>query len=73
MKLKDYFSSPPTMSAEDVREFLKKKAPGEFNLLDVRQPAEYESGHLPGALLMPVGELDSHLKSLDPDKPTIAY
>ena len=73
MSLIDYLSSPPTMSAENIRELLKAKSTGDFNLLDVRQPGEYEQGHLPGARLVPVGELDSHLKSLDPDKPTIAY
>ena len=73
MSLIDYFRSPPTMSAENTREFLEKKSPGDFNLLDVRQPGEYEQGHLPGARLVPVSELDSRLKSLDPDKPTITY
>ncbi|MBL7032080.1 MAG: rhodanese-like domain-containing protein [Nitrospira sp.] len=73
MSLKDYFRSPPTMSAENIRELLKRQPPGDFNLLDVRQPGEYEHGHLPGARLVPVGELDSSLKSLDPDKPTITY
>ena len=73
MSLIDYFRSPPTMSAENIRELLKRQSPGEFNLLDVRQPGEYEQGHLPGARLVPVGELDSSLKSLDPDKPTITY
>ena len=73
MSLKDYFSFPPTMSAENTREFLEKKAHGDFNLLDVRQPREYEEEHLPGAQLVPVGELDSRIESLDPDKPTIAY
>lgn len=61
------------MSAENIRELLKRQPPGDFNLLDVRQPGEYEHGHLPGARLVPVGELDSSLKSLDPDKPTITY
>ena len=61
------------MSAEKVREFLGSKSPGDYNLLDVRQIGEYEEGHLPGALLTPVGELESRLKSLDPDKPTFAY
>ena len=45
----------------------------DFNILDVRQPGEYEQGHMPGARLVPVTELDSHLKTLDHDKPTITY
>jgi rhodanese-related sulfurtransferase len=39
----------------------------------VRQPEEYERGHLPGAELIPVGELEKRLKELDPSKPTISY
>jgi len=61
------------ISAENTREFLKDNSPADFNLLDVRQPGEYEQGHLPGAQLAPVNDLDSRLKNLDPDKPTIAY
>jgi rhodanese-related sulfurtransferase len=61
------------MTAEEVREFLKNKNPDEYNLVDVRQPKEYERGHLPGARLIPVGELRDHIQELDPDKPTITY
>ena len=61
------------ISAENTREFLKDNSPSDFNLLDVRQPGEYEQEHLPGAQLAPVNDLGSRLKSLDPDKPTITY
>lgn len=73
MNITDYFKSPQTMSADDVREFLKEKSPEDFNLIDVRQPGEYEQGHLPGSRLIPVAELDATLAALDHDKPTIAY
>lgn len=62
-----------SMSAEGIREFLKDKNPEEYNLVDVRQPIEYERGHIPGARLIPVGELRDHIQELDPDKPTITY
>ena len=73
MSLIDYFSFPPTKSADNTRELLEGKAPADINLLDVRQPGEYEQGHLPGAVLVPVNELESRLKDLDPDKPTVTY
>jgi rhodanese-related sulfurtransferase len=69
----DYFRTVATLPAEKVRAFLNEKNAGEYNLVDVRQPEEYEGGHLPGAKLIPVGELASRLKELDPDKPTITY
>jgi rhodanese-related sulfurtransferase len=73
MGVLDYFRPVSTLSAEEIRAFLNEKKSGEYNLVDVRQPQEYEGGHLPGAKLIPVGELESHLKELDPTRPTIAY
>jgi rhodanese-related sulfurtransferase len=73
MGILDYFKPVSSWSAEKVRDFLRKKNPRDFNLVDVRQPQEYEHSHLPGAQLIPVGELEGRLKELNPDKPTIAY
>jgi len=73
MGVLDYFKPVSTWSAEKVRQFLKEKNPRDYNLVDVRQPKEYEREHLPGAQLIPVGELEGRLKELDPNKPTIAY
>jgi len=38
-------------------------------LVDVREPWEYRKGHVPGALLIPLGELASRLHELDPERP----
>ena len=73
MGIADYFKAASSMTAEEVREFLKDKNLDEYNLIDVRQPIEYERGHIPGARLIPVGELRDHIQELDPDKPTITY
>ena len=73
MGILDYFKPVSSWSAEKVRDFLREKNPRDYNLVDVRQPQEYEHGHLPGAQLIPVGELEGRLKELNPDKPTIAY
>ena len=73
MGIVDYFKSAMSMTAEEVRKFLKDKNLDEYNLIDVRQPKEYERGHLPGARLIPIGELRDHIQELDPDKPTITY
>jgi rhodanese-related sulfurtransferase len=73
MGIADYFKTVSSMTAEELREFLKNKNLDEYNLVDVRQPKEYERGHIPGALLIPVGELHDRIQELDPDKPTITY
>jgi rhodanese-related sulfurtransferase len=69
----DYFKPVSTWPAEKIRQFMKEKNPDEYNLVDVRQPKEYERGHLPGAKLIPVGELKDRLSEVDPNKPTIVY
>ena len=73
MAITDYFKPVLSMTAEEVREFLKEKDPADYNLIDVRQPAEYRKGHIPGAQLVPLGEIREHVNELAPEKPTIAY
>jgi len=73
MSILNYFKPVSTWPAEKVRSFLQEKNPEDYNLIDVRTPKEYEQGHLPGARLIPVGELGNRLSELDRDKPTILY
>ena len=73
MALRDLFGPVPTLSAEEVRGLAEERDPGEVQLVDVRQPAEYAAGHLPGARLIPLAQLASRLGELDPAKPTVAY
>jgi len=73
MGLFDYFKPVSTWTAKQVRVFLAERSADSYNLVDVRQPGEYESGHIPGARLIPVAELGDRLQELDRDKPTIAY
>jgi len=69
----DYFKPVSTWTAEEVRAFLRRRSAESFHLIDVRQPGEYEGGHLPGALLIPMAELADRLGDLDRSKPTITY
>jgi hydroxyacylglutathione hydrolase len=38
-------------------------------VVDVREPWEYHQGHVPGAVLIPLGQLSSRLNELDPAHP----
>jgi hydroxyacylglutathione hydrolase len=38
-------------------------------IVDVREPWEYTMGHVPGAVLIPLGQLSSRLENLDPSIP----
>jgi len=69
----EYFKPVSIWTAEEVRAFLRERGVESSNLVDVRQPEEYESGHLPGARLLPMAELKDRLGDLDRSKPTITY
>jgi len=73
MDIRDYFRPVDAMTVEQVREFLDKHDPADYNLVDVRQPGEYQQVHLPGAQLIPLPELADRMRELNPDKPTITY
>ena len=73
MGILDYFKPVSTWPVEKVKKFLAEERPQDYNLVDVRTPQEYEGGHLPGARLIPIAELENRLQELDPKKPTITY
>lgn len=62
-----------TMDADEARKWMQEHRQGEYTLLDVRQDWEYEEMHIPGALHIPLPELDDRVDELDPAKPTIVY
>ena len=42
-------------------------------VLDVRPPEEFAAGHVPGAVNVPLDELEQHLQTLDPQQEVVAY
>jgi rhodanese-related sulfurtransferase/rubrerythrin len=62
-----------SLTPDEVKTILDKDKRGEFLLLDVRQPEEYEAGHIPGAKLIPLGELETRQGELDRNKRIITY
>jgi rhodanese-related sulfurtransferase len=42
----------------DIEELADRREAGAY-VLDVRNPDEYEEGHVPGAVLLPLGELNA--------------
>ncbi len=59
---------PPvqTVTAQDLAAQLARDAPP--LVLDVRTPAEFEQGHVPGARNMPYTDVPRHLEELAPYK-----
>jgi len=62
-----------SLTSDEIRTILDSDKKGEFLLLDVRQPEEYETGHIPGSMLIPLGELEARQGELDRSKKIIAY
>lgn len=61
------------MSTRELETLLAERAEGEFELVDVRQPQEYQAGHIPGATLLPLGEVERNLGQLPPDRDVVFY
>ncbi|MEF2966191.1 rhodanese-like domain-containing protein [Paenibacillus sp. M1] len=54
------------ISAQDLADRLES---GEaLNIVDVREPAEWEEGHIPGAKHIPLGQLPERFTELDPER-----
>lgn len=54
----------PEITVEDLKARLDRKE--NFVLVDVREPFEWEIARIPGAILIPLGELPSRLSELNP-------
>lgn len=70
---KGFTTSVNNVTVEEARSYFAGHDPGDYLLVDVRQPAEYQEGHIPGARLIPLSELADRLSELEPDKPVFAY
>lgn len=53
---------------------LKDAKKGQSTLVDVRTPAEYAEGHVPGAINIPLDQIQNRLDEFkDLPKPVVAY
>ena len=48
-------------------------SPEEYQLIDVRTPAEMAEGKIPGSILIPVDEIRQHLDQVDPKRTAVLY
>jgi len=73
MRWKQFFTPVKSFDTDQARKYMADKSSEEFTILDVRQPKEYEAGHIPGAKLIPLPDLNKRLNEIDPQKPTMVY
>jgi rhodanese-related sulfurtransferase len=56
----------PTITVADLRSH-----PADFQLIDVRSPSEFATGHIPGAVNIPMEQIESRLEDLSTIKPIV--
>jgi rhodanese-related sulfurtransferase/rubrerythrin len=61
------------LSSKQVKEIMESDRKGDYILIDVRQPEEYNVEHIPGARLIPLGELETRAIGLERNKNLITY
>ena len=71
--VEDYFHSPDTLDAVTREQLLAKIKDGTVTVLDVRPEDEFQLGHIPGAINMPVERLSERLVELPKDREIVAY
>jgi rhodanese-related sulfurtransferase/DNA-binding transcriptional ArsR family regulator len=54
-------------------ELLERTRQGMVTVLDVRPPEEFAAGHVPGAVNVPLAELEQYLQQLNPQQEVVAY
>jgi len=68
-----YLYSKDQLEPMAREQLLQYARDGLVTVLDVRPRAEYESGHVPGAVNIPLAELESRLKELQASPEVVAY
>ncbi|MEA5573694.1 rhodanese-like domain-containing protein [Calothrix sp. UHCC 0171] len=57
-------------TVEELKSLLKKSQP---MLVDVREASEYQSGHIPNAINIPLRTLSQNLNQIPRDRPVVLY
>ncbi|MAA99366.1 MAG: ArsR family transcriptional regulator [Stappia sp.] len=70
---RDYFDDRDNMEPVSREELLRRTRDDLVTVLDVRPPDEFAVGHVPGAVNIPLGEIEARLAELDPDHEIVAY
>jgi ArsR family transcriptional regulator len=69
----DYFVARDALEPVSRTELVERAARGEVVILDVRPAEEFVAGHIPGALSVPLDQLDAALSRLPRGAPIVAY
>jgi rhodanese-related sulfurtransferase/rubrerythrin len=73
MRWRQFLTPVTSLNFEQCKTYLDGTPADDVTILDVRQPNEYQSGHIPGAKLIPLPQLGDRIQELDPQKPVVVY
>jgi rhodanese-related sulfurtransferase/DNA-binding transcriptional ArsR family regulator len=68
-----YIETPHDLDPVTLEELWARARAGEVTILDVRPREEYLAGHIPGALSVPLAELEERLARLPPGVEIVTY
>jgi rhodanese-related sulfurtransferase/DNA-binding transcriptional ArsR family regulator len=68
-----YLTQKDDLEPVPAKELLDRARKGLVTVLDVRPPEEYAAGHLPGAINIPIQELEKRLRELPKRQEVVAY
>lgn len=68
-----YFTSRDEMEPVPAADLLERARKGLVTVLDVRPPEEFAAGHVPGAINIPIQQLERRLAELPRRKEIVAY
>lgn len=71
--VRSYLDARDTLEPVDSTELAARARKGMVTVLDVRPPEEFDAGHLPGAVNVPIAELGKRLKDFAKRKEIVAY
>jgi 3-mercaptopyruvate sulfurtransferase SseA len=71
--LERFESHREEFEALDADELIRRAREGSVQVFDVRPPREFEAGHLPGAINVPLGQLEHVYAQLPKDSAIVAY
>jgi rhodanese-related sulfurtransferase/rubrerythrin len=66
-------STPNNLDANELKAWVETHNEKNYLIIDVRQPQEYRHGHIPGAMFLPLLDLESKLFDLPADRDLIFY
>jgi rhodanese-related sulfurtransferase/DNA-binding transcriptional ArsR family regulator len=71
--IRTYFNDRDSLEAMSRDELLAQTRAGVVTVLDVRPSDEFDLGHLPGAVNIPLRDLEARLAEIDPSHEIVAY